>query len=579
MALLVRLVIFLYMSVCFGSDPGSRIRSHLSVRDYPAAIAEWERVRDGDAHPSPEGRSLREAYIRALIESGRDDEAIRYFLARREEGEETDHTLAETLAWGILRRSALFDDRIPVTLASLAGVSEARDVRSVSILRERMSASNALVRLMAVRLATRYGDDPLIREMCSLLEREKVPYVRMAVIEALGRIESREIREKLRAIIASRESPLCEKVQALAALVSLSECCDDAESEFLRRSDKPGLRMMVCEMIGFFRLTEKKGVLLSLLHDPVPDVRTTALNALHHVSVGVGIGALLSADEREVVRHMTEDRDPVTAITAAWLTVRFDPDVGFATLRARLGDRDPKTRYLAAYVLGHTDGRERRRVRDLIDTVEDPFVRVNLALGLIRGGESSSGADLLFSSLGKISGKVMWENVHPFFPLLVRSELTHIAGVAGYPDVMDTLTRLNVSDILAKCKHPGVGEGMRALLEHEVIEVNLRALGILMEVKEEEAIVALRRLMREGKPKVRIRAAILLALSRRDPESLSTLYAGYGGAGRESKQEILEAIGEVGDRRSVPFLLDRLSDPHRLLQVAVATALVKCIRR
>ena len=46
---------------------------------------------------------------------------------------------------------------------------------------------------------------------------------------------------------------------------------------------------------------------------------------------------------------------------------------------------------------------------------------------------------------------------------------------------------------------------------------------------------------------------------------------------REMKIHVLEAIGHIGDRESIPFLIQILKEPFQVLRVVAASALIQCL--
>jgi HEAT repeat protein len=75
----------------------------------------------------------------------------------------------------------------------------------------------------------------------------------------------------------------------------------------------------------------------------------------------------------------------------------------------------------------------------------------------------------------------------------------------------------------------------------------------------------------------RFQAALILAGLGGDPSAIKILQSAYPKVDREMKMHILEAIANIGDQSSIPFLISVLDEPFQILRVVAASALIKCI--
>lgn len=544
-----------------------RVYSHLLIRDYRAAVEECE-----DAlRFNQDSQKLREAFIRSLAENGKDDEAI--LLWKKWKQENHNHDILETLAWGVLHRSEN-SRQIVVNMASLMGAFFTHDVRAVQMLKNQMHSSNAFLRAMAVQLTPQYRDTVLIEEVKRLFDEEKVWYVRLEVIKALGVLGGDDVKEPLKQIVGNPRSDAEEKALATTSLVHLYEDIDPHELSQLVNSKRAGLRHLACEVIAHLDRVEEVPTVIHILDDPAPDVRIAALNTLYLL----GLRSLSTASLEKIASLMDEPH-PALSITAAWVSLRFSPEKALETLKKWVYTSDETSRHLAAFTLGHSGSQGKRIAREVLRISPDPYVKANIALGMVRQENNIDIAcETLYQFLMINRDKVMWNTgANPLFQILSPTKLHHIPQVPQYPSLMDQLTRLDILNILAILKHPQAEEAVKTFLTHQAFGVSFAASKTLLEEGGEEALNILRHLLKEEDEMIRVQAAFVLALSGSEPEAIEVLQEAYQSMDREMKINILGAIGHIGDQKSIPFLLDLLDEPHQILKVVTASALIQCL--
>lgn len=554
-------------SLIFSSEEEylKQIYSHLLIRDSDTALKTCEKA----LASFPESDALKEAYIRSLADNEKDDEAILRW--KKWKKEEINHAILETLAWAVLHRSE-HSPQIVINRASLLGAFYTQDVRAVWMLKNQMHSSNALLRAMALQLTPQYRDKILIQEVKRLFYEEKVWYVRLEAIKAIGMMGMLEMKEPLKQIIASSQSSAEERGLAMAALVNFYDEIDPNEIKELVKSKRSSLRHLVCQVIAHLDLLNEVPTIITLLDDPIPDVRLAALTTLDLLGLKNA-----SADTLTKIEQMIEDTHPTLSLTASWMTLRFSKEKALKVLRKWVYGKDDHYRRLAAFAIGHSGSAGRSLAEEVMQISPDPFVKVNVALGWVRQEINLELATLtLYNFLMTYSDKLMWDQLS-FFQILSPSDLHHISQPPQYPALMDQLTRLDILNCLALLNHPKAAEAIKKFLRHQVFGVSYAASTTLLEEGGEEALKILRDLLKEEDKKVRVQAALVLALSGSELEAVQTLQEAYSSVDREMKIHILEAIGHIGDQKSIPFLLDRLDESHQILKVVIASALIQCL--
>ena len=568
----MKLLICLLLGLSLYASEAEAIRrahSHLLIHDYQSALKECKRGLE--QYPGSEG--LIKAYIRTLAENGRDDEAILMWknLETSEKQENTD--LIETLCWGILSHLEN-SSQFAVSIAALMSAYHTDDVRAVKMLKKELSSSNALLRSLAAQLSARYRDVSLIEELIRMLSQEKVWFVRLEVIKALGLMEEQKAKEPLMQLILKKRMAVEEKGTAIASLVNIYEGIGEEELLELTTSKRAGMRYLACQIVSHLDMKDKGPLIEKLLNDPTSDVRIAALTTLYFMGF-----KNLSPSTLSKMVDLTDDVHPPVALAAAWVVSSFAPETSLQVIRKWVYSADQQSRRLAAYVLGRVGETGRDLSNQVLKLTPDPFVKANLALGGIGQDDASDQrADILYNFLMLRKDKLMWDETQiPYFQILSPSEICHIPQVPQYPTMVDQLTRLEVSRILSTLQHPKAEDVIKSFLKERGIGVTYAASNTLIEDGGEEAIVILRELLDEENEIIRLQAALVLALSGGEPKAVNILQDAYKLVDREMKVNILGALGYIGDKSSIPFLISLLEEPYQVLKVVAASALIQCV--
>ncbi|MCB1085071.1 MAG: HEAT repeat domain-containing protein [Chlamydiia bacterium] len=544
-----------------------RVYSHLVIKDGNSALEECEK----GLAKYPDSKPLQKVYLKALAASGKGDEAIAFW--KRFQPNLEDPQLIETLAWGVLSRFQESSQFI-VNVASLMSAYYTDDVRAVKMLLIHLSSSNALLRATAAQLAPRYRDRQLIETLTELLRTERVWFVRLEVIKALGAMEVKAAEEPLANILIHSRTTAEEKGAAVAALVNIYEEIDESKLLQLIHSKRAGLRHLACQIVSHLDLKEMVSQIEPLLSDPMADVKIAALNTFYSLGLAETAPTALSQ-----MIDLAKDPSCSVALTAAWVISRVAPQCALEVIRRTIYSTDDSSRRLAAFVLGRLGNIGKRLVEEVLLITPDPFVRANLALGMVgQGEEDQKLADILYTFLMLRQGKLMLDSSeNPLFQVLSPSKICHIPQVPDYPSMVDHLTRLEILGMLTTLRHPEAEEAVKTFLTHETLGVTFAASMTLLEEGGEEAVSILRALLTEKEDNIRVQAALVLAMMGGETEAIEVLQSAYYRVDREMKINILGALGHIGDSVSIPFLLRVLEEPYQILKVVAASALIQCV--
>lgn len=556
--------LFLMGSLAASEEEAARqIYAHLKIHDARAAVDVGKTLLE----EFPESSAIRLAYIQALSEKGDETAVFREWNVKREEFQKDRHAL-EILAWSVLKKGEL-SPQTHIHLSSLIGASITRDVRAVPMLVAALRSSNAILRLFGVRFAAHLGDGVLQEELARLIEEEKVWFVRQEVIEAIGQLRITSLKPQLVKIVGHPKTIAEEKVKAILALVQMYDGVRTKDLDHLLVSRRAGLRQLACELIGYFDLHLDAPKLNKLLGDSSPDVRTYALKTLGLMNVKIS---------QEILAKLMEDSYPQVSITAAWVACRQGSAGGVESLKKWLKDIHPRWRWMAASILPRCGALALPMMQEQLTAHEDPFVKANIALGLV-------GQRILVEKASQIiddffrdpeTGPLMWDD-STSVQMIVPNMERHVEHIQNYPTMVDQLTRLDLLNLLCILKYPKAQETVKEYLKKETLGVTGAAIAVLLQEGDGESLTVIRELLKESDPHIRLQAALMLALYGNDPSAIKILQEVYPHMNRETKIQILEAIGHVGTQESIPFLVDILGEPFQLLRVIAASAIIQCL--
>ncbi len=549
----------------------NRVYLHLHLGDYHAALDEAkEQLNDQST-----SKDNRIALLHALSSCGEEISLLKEWekLIKEYDEERENRSLLEVLAWGVLNKGQQ-SNQLSIRVNSLLGAALTRNVKAVDFLLAQLRDSNAHLRSMAVKLAAMYGDIPLQSELSRMVREEKVWYVRLEVIKAIGQLKIREFKPLLEDIIANEKTLAEEKSAATIALVGMINHLDRDELYCLARSNRRGLRYLACQLITYLDAKEHIDLLYPLLKDSSHDVRIAALNA-----IGLLRPDLSARVMQKIVENSQEPADAL-AITASWLLCLYHEKSGKEQLVRRINSDDKVAGRLAAAALAATGSYNVDELTSLLKKSNDPFIAINLSLGLIgQRKETQLASNALHRALTeKGSDLWMWDQTsNPLFRTIAPSQLSHVEQIPNYPKVVDQMIELDLLAILCMFDERLAMPLVKNFLQSSQWGISSIAMISLLQEGDDEALAIIKKLLNDQNQSIRVQAALVLSLVGADPSAIHVLMELYPEVDREMKVHILEAIAHVGDKTAVAFLLERMKEPFQMLRVVAASALVQCL--
>lgn len=548
---------------------GRRIQAHLMIHDDLVAVEEAQKA----LNIYPQSLILHEGYIRSLARIGNEKKLVQAWeiYVKRFPDKNLNRELIEEMAWGILQKASHSSSIIMRDMALLAAFFS-QDAKGVTILNQGMRDSNYAVRGVAVKLAGHFRDHQLIEEVKRLFNEEKVWAVRQEVIKAIGKMKIASLKNNLELLIASDESLAAEKALAISALLELIDSINRVEVERLSSSNRAGLRQLACQAIAYFQSIRDLDQLLRLAKDPHPDVRLEAFQAIGQLRPTQQLEDVLA-----IAHHGIHDANYQVALSAAWLLTLYAPLEGQQSIERFLHDKRRDVRILAAAALSSTGHYGIMLMLDQFRSHSDPFVRLNLAFGLIGQRQATEEAANYLRQMLITENEKWSKSQVGIFEAIINKPAKKENSSLTTAETENQLLRLELLNLLAILKTPHTQQAVHQYLNERSWEISATAAILLLVEGDENAIEIVQNLLQDNQPRVRLQAALILSLWGREENAIKILEEGYANSDWEMKARILEGIGRIGSMHSIPFLINILKEPSQTLRLIAAMALIQCL--
>jgi HEAT repeat protein len=549
-----------------------RVRNHLLIKDPDSAVAELK------IHLAthPQDKTLHEMMIRSLSAAQRGVEAYKHYSYAKTLFPElkTDENLIEAFCWSILE-NAQYSTQYVVNVSSLIGASLTNDAKAVTILDRSLRSSSPYLRMIAVKLSAQYGDRILIEQILSLLKKEHVWFVRLEIFKTLGRLKVTKAQKPLQEILANKKSTLEEKGAAAEALLYMYDSLDKYQLESLIKSPRAGLRYFACQILAHLKKPELLTEIVSLLQDGSAEVKIAALNAF----TVLGIPHDMRQKVIEHVYRLLEDPQDEVVITSARLLSFYDFPKAFEVLNAHMASSKQKTRCLSARALALTTSEGREKALDHLSIEKDPFVKINLAVSMLGFEEHETRlCEEIAVFLANNKEMLMIDaSANPSLHVVLPSKVPHVPEIPHYPEAVDQKTRLFLINHLAILRYRGVEGAIKKYLKSQSFGMTFAASKALMEEGAEDSAEIIENLLEDPDEKIRIQAALILGMLGGHESAVLVLQEAYPKLDRELKMAILEALGHLGSKKSIPFLTQLLDDPFNVIKIIAASSIIQCI--
>lgn len=546
------------------------VNAHLRIKDFQSAREDAVQA----LHLFPHSKPLWEVYIKVLSKQGREKEMIstwnEYVNVFPEEKE--NRILIETLAWGIVEHGSHSTSPI-IRLLALLSAFLSQDSKGVEIVARNLKDHNSAIRALAVQLSANLNDAEIQEGIYKLFKEETVWNVRLEVIRSIGMMKLKDAQNDLLSLLQSANTTAEETAAVIEALVELWDSPSRKEAARLTQSGRAGLRILGCQVMAHFEMRENIDLLIPLIEDHNADVRKAALWTLGYLRVQEINGQPIV----DIIQKRLNDTDPIVGLKAAWIVTLIDPAKGQKALQSFFTHADSDVRIMAAAHLAACGKYAFPLIIEQFKTSSEPFVRMNLALGLLgQNLHTDEACKTLYQGLQNVKERWNWDEKH-HVRALVPSKLKHLDDLNTSPETIDQMTRLEILNILSIMKFSHAQQAIKSFLQEKTWGITVTAAVTLLTEGDEATLELVENLMKDNDMQVRVQAALILALWGGGELALETLYTAYPQVDREMKERILEGIIKISSPKSIPFLLERLKEPNQSLRVIAATGLILCL--
>lgn len=564
------LVLTAFNSAFAATTPEDRIRDHLLIDDVPSAYQEASMAMKGEA-PS---NALHRLWVQVLWRRGEIDTAVKAwkdYKARFPDDKESTQLLEE-LCWGVIKDGSQ-SPAPPVRLVALVAALLGQDVKSVDIIVRGLNDDNAVVRSIAVKVASAFPDAKIRKAVSQLIGKETLSPIRLEAIQTLGALRDRQSRDLLLSLLTSPHSDAATKAVAVQALVAISDDVGRQELETLCTSSSGGLRLLCCELVAHFQHWQDLDLIASLLQDPVSDVKIAAITTL-------GLFKETPQDYNDKIDRCLHDVDPEVVVAAAWWSQIHAPERLSDAWQGLLSHRTARIRHLAAAALSMTGPRGYATMKAHFASSKDPYIRLNLALGLLGVAQEKpvieQATQVVYDAF--VDTTERWAAMKSgAFEVIVPSDDVEDRGLLHPVEIQNQQQRLEVLGLLAVMAPDKARAASERFFQMRTWGVAAVTATLLLQECGDEMRDVIVQMLHHPKKDVAVQAALVLALWGRDPQALTVLQESYPTADRVLKEVILEGVGKVGDTSSLPFLTEQLSDPYQNLRLISAASIIRCI--
>lgn len=546
-----------------------RIQAHLLIKDPDSACSEAKSA----LKTNPKSKILWEAYLKALANAGQEKEMLATWKSYSSffENAVQNREIVEAMAWSVIAAGSSSQSPI-IRLHALLGAFFGQDNKGVEIICRYFKDNNAILRNGAIQLSSHLRDAKLGEGVLKLFNEEKNLSARLEAIKAVGKMHLHQIKPDLLAIIANDKSSADEKVAAIQSLVAMLDSMDSRELTHLATSNRTGLRLLACKVVENFQQETSLECIFPLLNDHSSEVRAAVLQVIGLLRIKEFQGKSIA----DISKKSLGDPNPSVAMSAAWVLTLIDPEQGQRAFSSWLTHQNPQLRIQASAAL-HACGKYAFPLaQKAFYESTDPYVKMNLALLLIEQRvDIEQACQNIFQELTLNKDRWRWEEFG-IFNALTSSRLAGNDEIES-PEAENQIARLDLLNILAMMQYQRTQEAIIHFLHQRSWGIAGMSSVLLLKEGNEEALELVQNLLNDSQHNVRVQAALILALWGREENAIATLQAAYHNSSRDMKERILEGIGRVGAQSSIPFLVERLSEPSQILRIIAASALLQCL--
>ncbi len=557
---------FFYFSI-LNADVESKIIAFYQIQDYASALNLIEN--------QPKQDGFLNLKLEILSKLGLTQEAlsgIKLIPSIYDVSKKENFLTLESLAWSILNDPKNMSESVQV--AALTGAYLTRDAKAALLLKKNLYSTNSRLRAMAANFASQYQDPFLKEAVFARLKEEKNIEVKKELITALGKMRMKEAIPYLEGILLSSSTTDELKAQAILTYVEIYDQLNFHQVQFFIHSNRTHLKLLGLRLLQAFENIPQQIIpeIIQLLKDASPEVKQEAL-----VTVGLLFQEVEFPTEMiESIKSLIDHTHPYVKMLSLWVQSRIDKRLD-PQLTEFINHPSQQIRNFAISLLTTLGNLSNRILLSALDH-QDPYVRINAALGLIKIDKKIKKAVVILEKELKNSQLFMMidESIHPNFSMVMPSKIKHHPFIQAYPKIVDGMARLKILEFIAIKNSKKIKDHLRNLLSEKEAILTFYTMSLLMQ-EDLENFEELKELTQDADSSIAMAATIALAFIGKDPAIAHRLVQLFDRVGFEEKLHILEALGALGNKEMIPFLVSMMQKPFSSLQIVSASALIQCL--
>ncbi|NGX31892.1 MAG: hypothetical protein K940chlam8_01278 [Chlamydiae bacterium] len=549
----------------------NQIKAFLILEDPASAITLAKKTLKEHPHLESIHRALIKAYsgqadIEGLLQSFHEFQILHPKSA-------LDESILRDVCWGILNRAKQSDFAQHRKMAIIGSVLS-REHLGVLLIEQKMQDLNPDVRAFACVQAIQLRDYRLQKKMLQLLQKEKDLHVKIACIYALGQMQSKDAIESLKKIAFHKDAFPEEKMQAHLSLLHLLHEEDPKNIHRYLNADNPYEKAFACDLIVAKNMSNKLLRLLFLLEDPNRDVRKHALLAL---------GILFDENwtKKVIFEHVEkrlDDLDPEIQMLASWIYLRKDPQRAWEIFEKYLSHDKKEYPLLASVLLSNGGMAVKEYLVQAFENAQDPFVKINLAMGLLNVREKTDHAldylqkQALEEDTMMMQTSFLFQNFQGVAPL----EKLKVLAFGAELKWVDSMTRLQLINAILCFDPKRAHDCLLPFLKKAEWGILLLSSQLFTSFFPNESSRHLEPFLEHEDLKIRTQAALILSYYTGSKKAQKVLIESYLSkeTTRQLKLNILEGLMAIRSKSFLTFFVELLDEKDLTCAFAAASCIL-----
>ncbi|NBO23653.1 MAG: hypothetical protein EBU93_00205 [Chlamydiae bacterium] len=548
------------------STPVDKIIAYYQIQDFEGALKLIEKENDSTYQNLKLEILSKLGMTQAALEEMKGNKDL--FDLRKKE----NFLSLESLAWSILLNPKNQSENVQV--AALIGAYLTRDAKAALLLKKNLYSTNARLRSLSASFASQYQDPFLKEALLKKVKEEKNTEVKKELISSLGKMKVKEIVPYLEEILLSHSQPDEIKAQALMAFVEIFEAINLKQIQFFLKGERAHFKIIgVRLLLGYEKIT------LEMLKEVEPLLKDSSPEVIQEALIFIGLLANEMEMSKEIIdqiNHLVESNFPYVSLCALFAKSRIEKKPDFR-IKNYFSHPFEEVRNLSIVLTACLGPQGAEVLKELIFH-KDPYVRINAAIGLLTHGIDIKKAILILENELQDPHRLMMidSTFHPNFQYISSSKARHHPFIFAFPKVLDGMARLKIIEKIAIYDRKKIKDSIKKLLSEKEAVLVFYTLSLILQ-EDLENFEEMKELIKDSNPSIAMAATLALAFIGKEEDIGQNLIKLFDEVTFEEKLHILEAIGALGNKEMIPFLVSILQKPFSSLQIVAASALIQCL--